>query len=490
MLVRSKQKILLVRDNLTSFTQTKSVLSEQKEDLRTGLITMLYFIKMNKKTTVRVDPHSSFKSLKHDKILEEHGIALEIGDEKNLNKNSVAEKGIQELEEELVKLAPEGQPINELILAKATHNLNSRIRHTRRSAQELLMKRDQFTGESLEVRDREISDKQHNMRRKKNEEKISDPKKTKQKTEYRKGDVVFVISDRHKHKERETYMVVNVENDLIEVVKSKRGKTSGTKYKVKAENLYKALPDMENLVVKEEENAEEKILDDPVENSDKQEICFYCKKCKYLDYKHKKEECIRYESVKAKDPIMDLQINQDSDSDSEHEWENVIPDEITVNDNTTDEDDRNVMELDGAEMNESGEETFYEIEREENDNTEEEVIKQNEVEQNMEQEGEENVQIDHPVYRRPKKKDEIIYFTNEDNEDDSWKEGVITSAISGYGNNWFNIKHMDGSKCSVELSQDSRWKFKDEGRNEYYRWRWYHIDPGIQNEGDRVQEGS
>ena len=82
-LVRSKQKILLVRDNLTSFTQTKLVLSEQKEDLRTGLITMLYFIKMNKKTTVRVDPHSSFKSLKHDKILEEHGIALEIGDEKN-----------------------------------------------------------------------------------------------------------------------------------------------------------------------------------------------------------------------------------------------------------------------------------------------------------------------------------------------------------------------------------------------------------------------
>ena len=119
---------------------------------------------------------------------------------------------------------------------------------------------------------------------------------------------------------------------ISEVVKSKRGKTAGTKYKVKAENLYKALPDMENLVVKEEENAEEKILDNPVENSDKQEICFYCKKCKYLDYKHKKEECIRYESVKAKDPIMDFQINQDSDSDSEHEWKNVTPEAITDND--------------------------------------------------------------------------------------------------------------------------------------------------------------
>ena len=87
MLVCSKQKILLIRDNLTSFTQTKIIQTEQKEDLRTGLITMLYFIKMNKNTTVWVDPHSSFKSLKNDKTLEEHGITLEIGDEKNLNKN-------------------------------------------------------------------------------------------------------------------------------------------------------------------------------------------------------------------------------------------------------------------------------------------------------------------------------------------------------------------------------------------------------------------
>ena len=83
----------------------------------------------------------------------------------------------------------------------------------------------------------------------------------------------------------------------------------------------------------------------------------------------------------------------------------------------------------------------------------------------MEQDDEENIEINHPVYRKPKKKYEIIYFTNEDEEDDSWKEAVITSSISGYGNNWFNIKHMDGTKCSVELSQDSLWKFNEEERN-------------------------
>ena len=52
-----------------------------------------------------------------------------------------------------------------------------------------------------------------------------------------------------------------------------------------------------------------------------------------------------------------------SDTDSEDEWENLIHNEITVNDNTTDEDDRHVMELDRAKMNESGEEMFYEIEK-------------------------------------------------------------------------------------------------------------------------------
>ena len=42
------------------------------------------------------------------------------------------------------------------------------------------------------------------MRRKKNAEKISE-KNTKEKIEYRKGDIVFVISGKHKHKERDIY---------------------------------------------------------------------------------------------------------------------------------------------------------------------------------------------------------------------------------------------------------------------------------------------
>ena len=78
--------------------------------------------------TVRVDPHSSFKALQDDKILKECNITLEIGDEKNKNKNGVAEKAIQELHDEIVKVSGDKAKIDQIDLAKATDMLNSRIR--------------------------------------------------------------------------------------------------------------------------------------------------------------------------------------------------------------------------------------------------------------------------------------------------------------------------------------------------------------------------
>ena len=80
-------------------------------------------------------------SVQHER--KEHEISLEIGQEKNVNKNSVAERGIQELEEELKKISPNSSTINDMELMKATHALNSKICHTHRSARELLLKRDQ-----------------------------------------------------------------------------------------------------------------------------------------------------------------------------------------------------------------------------------------------------------------------------------------------------------------------------------------------------------
>ena len=204
-LIRNKQKILVLRDNLTSFTLTKIIQSEQKEDLKTGLISLLYTIKPNQLTVIRVDPHSSFVSLKEDAVLLEYGIQLEIGHEKNINKNGVAEKSIQELEAELVKISPGDQPVTEIELIKATHLLNNRIRHTHRSAKELLLKRNQDTGESLKFNDKEIAQSQEERREKDNALKTEKETKANIVTEYELGDLVFVISDK-KNTPKETLM--------------------------------------------------------------------------------------------------------------------------------------------------------------------------------------------------------------------------------------------------------------------------------------------
>ena len=77
--------------------------------------------------------------------MKEPNIDIELGHEKNI-KNSVAEKAIQDLREEIVKISPEGNKLDKISLAKATHCLNSRMRHTMKSAKELLLKKSQFSG--------------------------------------------------------------------------------------------------------------------------------------------------------------------------------------------------------------------------------------------------------------------------------------------------------------------------------------------------------
>ena len=62
---------------------------------------------------------------------------MEIGRVKNPNKNPVAERAIEELGLELLNLSPEGGPVSDIILALATANTNSPIRHDGLSAREV-----------------------------------------------------------------------------------------------------------------------------------------------------------------------------------------------------------------------------------------------------------------------------------------------------------------------------------------------------------------
>ncbi|KAK3711509.1 hypothetical protein QZH41_005232 [Actinostola sp. cb2023] len=78
--------------------------------------------------------------------------------------NPVAEKAIQELENELLRLDPLGGSISSVTLAIATATLNARIRSRGLFAWEMWMQRDQFSNHQIPLSDQELVLKQHDLR--------------------------------------------------------------------------------------------------------------------------------------------------------------------------------------------------------------------------------------------------------------------------------------------------------------------------------------
>ena len=105
---------------------------------------------------VHTDPAPGFKSLIIDKLLEHHNIQIELGRVKNKNKNPIADKCVQKLENELLGQEPGGGPITSLQLSVATAQLNSRLRSQDLSSRELWTQRDQFTQNQLPLNDQTV----------------------------------------------------------------------------------------------------------------------------------------------------------------------------------------------------------------------------------------------------------------------------------------------------------------------------------------------
>ena len=72
---------------------------------------------------MRVDNALGFNSLRNDQQLCAHGISLDFGRTKNVNKNPVGEKANSELEIELLKIDPTGAPVSNVTLQNAVHAL-------------------------------------------------------------------------------------------------------------------------------------------------------------------------------------------------------------------------------------------------------------------------------------------------------------------------------------------------------------------------------
>ena len=74
----SGQKIFVLRDNLTSFTETRLVKDETKPTMQEAILILTSRLRTNKVITIRVDAQSSLKALKEDKIIKEEKIEVDV----------------------------------------------------------------------------------------------------------------------------------------------------------------------------------------------------------------------------------------------------------------------------------------------------------------------------------------------------------------------------------------------------------------------------
>ena len=163
---RYRQHIFVIRETVSSYSLTSLIEDEKQDTLRNVIITLCSQLRyhVGSDIHIRVDAAPAFQALEKDATLKKHGIHLDLGFVKNVNKNPVAERAIEELGLELLHLSPDGGPVSSVTLALATASMNSRIRHGGLSSAEVWTQRDQVTGEQLPVSDRDLIQQQHRQR--------------------------------------------------------------------------------------------------------------------------------------------------------------------------------------------------------------------------------------------------------------------------------------------------------------------------------------
>ena len=250
----NKQLILVVRECVTSYTMSTLLESEKSEALRDALICLCVHLRPmdGPPAIIRTDPAPGFVSLREDELLHQHRIGIEVGRVKNPNKNPVAERAVQELEEELLRHTgpdPSEQYITPRRLAVATASLNARIRSRGLSAREMWSQRDQFTNDQIPITDHDLIMKQH-QERKKNHEHSEASKAPKGRqlpdTPVSIGDLVYLYSDRNKMRARNRYLVTSTDGLWCSIRKFSGSQLRATSYRIKRSECYR-VPSSHNL---------------------------------------------------------------------------------------------------------------------------------------------------------------------------------------------------------------------------------------------------
>ena len=230
---RNRQFILLLRETVTLFSTAILIPSEDHSTIQNDLIQMCAGMLplAGPSTIIRCDPGPGFNALANDKILLQHGITLDVGRVKNKNKNPIAEKAVQELEDELLRSDPDQPTLTQSSLAVVVARLNSRIRHQGLSARELWTQRDQFTHKQLPIEDRRVIQQQHERRQAANEY-INSKLSAHEKTQLKVGDLAYLVNERTKLLPRPRYLVCKIDKPWYFIRKFTGNQLRNNTYKV------------------------------------------------------------------------------------------------------------------------------------------------------------------------------------------------------------------------------------------------------------------
>ncbi len=237
---RAGQKVLVVRDMLTSFTSAAFTKDETAPELRNALIITCLPLQFQS-SVIRVDCAPALRTLCSDSSLLALGIEVNLGDEKNPNKNPVADKAIEELELELLKLTKSSSPVSAACLTQAVCNLNGRIRHNNLSAKEMFFGRDQMDGSRLNFSDEVLSSQQHAHRMSNHlpsarcKARGGPPAKV---NGLSLGSLVFIKHEGNKFNPRQSYVIVALKQDSAVLQKMSDGKFSSRQYTVPIARLF------------------------------------------------------------------------------------------------------------------------------------------------------------------------------------------------------------------------------------------------------------
>ena len=239
---REKQMIFILREYVTSYIQAIVVQDEKHDSLRSAIILLVSPLQPASGPTsvVRVDPAPGFRALRDDEILLRHGIAIEMGREKNPNKNPVAERAVQEFEIEVAKYHS-AKVLSPVDIMTICTRINHKIRHPGLSSKEMLTKRDQFSNKQLPIDDCSLIIAKHNQHLENH--RASERSKAKRPAvkvpDISVGDLVHLACDPiSKGVQRDRYIVASVDGEWCNVRKLTETQLRSMSYRVRLNQCY------------------------------------------------------------------------------------------------------------------------------------------------------------------------------------------------------------------------------------------------------------